>query len=32
MTSVTVAFIIFSALCIIGVLASWVRGTIHGRD
>jgi EmrB/QacA subfamily drug resistance transporter len=29
MTSVTVAFIIFTALCIIGVAASWVRGTIH---
>lgn len=29
MTSVTVAFIIFTALCIMGVAASWVRGTIH---
>lgn len=32
MTSVTAAFIVFTALCFIGVLASWVRGTIHGGD
>ena len=29
MTSVTVAFVVFSVLCIIGVWASYVRGTIH---
>jgi len=29
MTSVTVAFIIFTALCVVGIAASWVRGTIH---
>lgn len=29
MTSVTVAFIIFTALCVMGIAASWVRGTIH---
>ncbi|PKG32550.1 MFS transporter [Methanoregula sp.] len=29
MTSVTAAFIIFTALCVVGVAASWVRGTIH---
>ena len=29
MTSVVVAFIIFTLLCIIGVAASFVRGTIH---
>ena len=29
MTSVTVAFVIFTVLCIIGVGASYVRGTIH---
>ncbi|MCK7537820.1 MAG: hypothetical protein MZV63_46140 [Marinilabiliales bacterium] len=29
MTSVTVAFVIFTILCIIGVGASYVRGTIH---
>jgi EmrB/QacA subfamily drug resistance transporter len=29
MTSVTVAFVIFTALCIAGIAASWVRGTIH---
>jgi EmrB/QacA subfamily drug resistance transporter len=32
MTSVTVAFAIFTVLCIIGVAASYVRGTIHGAD
>jgi EmrB/QacA subfamily drug resistance transporter len=31
MTSVTVTFVIFTILCIIGVGASYVRGTIH-RD
>jgi EmrB/QacA subfamily drug resistance transporter len=29
MTSVTVAFVVFTILCIIGVGASFVRGTIH---
>jgi MFS family permease len=29
MTSVTVAFAVFTVLCVIGVLASYVRGTIH---
>jgi hypothetical protein len=29
MTSVVIAFIIFTLLCIIGVAASFVRGTIH---
>jgi EmrB/QacA subfamily drug resistance transporter len=29
MTSVTVAFAVFTVLCIIGVVASYVRGTIH---
>jgi MFS family permease len=29
MTSVTVAFLIFTCLCVLGVGASWVRGTIH---
>jgi MFS family permease len=29
MTSVTVAFVTFTALCVIGVAASYVRGTIH---
>jgi MFS family permease len=29
MTSVTVAFVIFTLLCVIGVGASYVRGTIH---
>ncbi len=31
MTSVTVAFAVFTVLCIIGVGASYVRGTIHTR-
>jgi len=30
MTSVTAAFIVFTALCITGIAASYVRGTIHG--
>jgi EmrB/QacA subfamily drug resistance transporter len=29
MTSVTVAFVVFTILCVIGVGASYVRGTIH---
>lgn len=29
MTSVTVALILFTTLCIVGIAASWVRGTIH---
>jgi hypothetical protein len=29
MTSVTVAFVVFTVLCIIGVGASYMRGTIH---
>jgi hypothetical protein len=29
MTSVTVAFVVFTVLCIAGVGASYVRGTIH---
>jgi len=29
MTSVTVAFIVFTVLCLVGVAASYVRGTIH---
>ena len=29
MTSVTVAFVVFTVLCVIGVAASYVRGTIH---
>jgi EmrB/QacA subfamily drug resistance transporter len=29
MTSITVAFVVFTVLCIIGVGASYVRGTIH---
>ncbi len=29
MTSVTVAFVVFTILCILGVAASYVRGTIH---
>jgi len=29
MTSVTIAFIVFTLLCVIGVAASYVRGTIH---
>jgi len=29
MTSVTVAFVVFTVLCIFGVAASYVRGTIH---
>jgi len=29
MTSVTVAFIVFTILCVVGVGASYVRGTIH---
>jgi len=29
MTSVTVAFVVFTVLCIIGIGASYVRGTIH---
>ncbi len=32
MTSVTVAFVVFTVLCIIGVGASYVRGTIHGGN
>jgi EmrB/QacA subfamily drug resistance transporter len=32
MTSVTVVFVIFTVLCIIGVAASYVRGTIHDRN
>lgn len=32
MTSVTVAFVVFFILCIAGVAASWVRGTIHGGN
>ncbi|HSQ92745.1 MAG TPA: MFS transporter [Methanoregula sp.] len=30
MTSVTVAFVVFTGLCVLGVGASWVRGAIHG--
>lgn len=29
MTSVTVAFVVFTVLCVIGVMASYARGTIH---
>jgi MFS family permease len=29
MTSVTIAFIIFTLLCMVGVAASYIRGTIH---
>jgi hypothetical protein len=29
MTGVTVAFVVFTALCIAGVGISYVRGTIH---
>jgi len=32
MTSVTVAFIVFTVLCLAGVAASYVRGTIHSDD
>ncbi len=32
MTSITVAFTVFSALCIAGVGASYVRGTIHQNE
>jgi EmrB/QacA subfamily drug resistance transporter len=31
MTSVTVAFLVFTLLCVIGVVASYVRGTIHAE-
>jgi EmrB/QacA subfamily drug resistance transporter len=31
MSSITVAFVVFTVLCIIGVGASYVRGTIHER-
>jgi EmrB/QacA subfamily drug resistance transporter len=31
MTSVTVAFVVFTVLCVFGVGASYVRGTIHER-
>ncbi len=29
MTSVTISFLIFTGLCILGIGTSWVRGTIH---
>jgi MFS family permease len=29
MTSITVAFVAFTVLCIVGIVASYVRGTIH---
>ncbi len=29
MTSITVAFVVFTVLCIVGIVASYVRGTIH---
>ena len=29
MTSITAAFVVFTVLCIVGVVASYVRGTIH---
>ncbi|MCK9579713.1 MAG: MFS transporter [Methanoregula sp.] len=32
MASVTTAFLVFTLICLIGVAASYVRGTIHGRD
>jgi MFS family permease len=32
MTSVTVAFIVFTLLCLVGVGASYVRGTIHAEQ
>jgi EmrB/QacA subfamily drug resistance transporter len=32
MTSVTVAFAVFTLLCVIGIAASYVRGTIHRGD
>jgi EmrB/QacA subfamily drug resistance transporter len=31
MTSITVAFVVFTVLCIIGIGASYVRGKIHGE-
>jgi len=30
MTSVTISFLVFTGLCVIGVGTSYVRGTIHG--
>jgi hypothetical protein len=29
MTCVTISFMVFTCLCIVGVGTSWVRGTIH---
>jgi len=31
-TSITIAFLIFTGLCVIGVVASYVRGTIHTHN